>query len=229
MADFDRYTNDYTSIIDESLAPLGGFSDYYLQSKVALAKVALKRADIRTVLDFGCGLGGTTLMLKQAFPDARVVGVDVSKKSIEQAALNNQEIEFRCIVDDALITPHFGTFDLVYVANVFHHVPLGQRAVVMMQLRNMLAQNGKVLFFEHNPYNPLTKWIVSRCKFDRDAILLTPGESHDLFEQAGLRVERTTYLLFFPHMLRALAKIESLIRWLPIGAQYCVTASLRAV
>jgi SAM-dependent methyltransferase len=226
MAEFDRYTNDYDAMLEESLAPLGGFNDYYLHRKVSLVEIAVKKAGIRSVLDFGCGLGGTTLMLKKAFPDARVVGVDVSRESIEQASLRHSGIEFGCIADDVFIAPYLGTFDLIYIANVFHHVPLSERTIVMNTLRNMLAPNGKIFFFEHNPYNPMTKWIVSRCKFDRDALLLTAKESRYLLEKAGFKVDRTIYLLFFPHVLRALAKIELFITWLPLGAQYCVTASL---
>jgi SAM-dependent methyltransferase len=227
MAEFDRYTDDYNVMLDESLAPLGGFDDYYLHRKVALLENSVQKADVRSVLDFGCGLGGTTLMLQKAFTDARVVGVDISEKSIEQAKLHSPGIEFGCISDDVFMASCSGTFDLVYVANVFHHVPLIERTIVMSTMKSMLAPNGKVFFFEHNPYNPITKWVVSRCEFDRDAILLTPRESRSLFERSGFNVDRTMYLLFFPHLLRFLSKIESSLKWLPLGAQYCVAASCK--
>ena len=226
MAEFDRYTNDYDDMLDKSLAPLGGFNDYYLYRKVALLEKSVHKADVRSVLDFGCGLGGTTLMLQKSFPDAHVVGADISEKSIEQARLLGPGIEFGCISDDVFLASCSGTFDLVYVANVFHHVPLIERNFVMSTLKNMLAPNGKVFFFEHNPYNPITKWVVSRCEFDRDEILLTPHESRSLFEASGFNVDSTMYLLFFPHILRFLSKIESSLKWLPFGAQYCVSASL---
>jgi hypothetical protein len=96
----------------------------------------------------------------------------------------------------------------------------------MNMLKNMLAPNGKVFFFEHNPYNPITRWVVSRCEFDRDAILITPRDSRNLFETSGFNVDSTKYILFFPHMLRFLSKVESSLKWLPFGAQYCVSASL---
>jgi SAM-dependent methyltransferase len=227
MAEFDRYANDYKVMLDDSLAPLGGFNDYYLHRKVLLLEKSVKNnGGIQSVLDFGCGLGGTTLMLQKAFADARVVGVDISSNSIEQARLQSPGIEFGCIADDAFMASCWGTFDLVYVANVFHHVPLIERSIVMSTLKKMLAPNGRVFFFEHNPYNPITKWVVARCEFDRDAILLTPHEARSLFEESGFTVDRTMHFLFFPHMLRFLSKIESSLKWLPLGAQYCVAASL---
>ena len=86
MAEFDRYANDYKAMLDKSLAPLGGFNDYYLHRKVELVEKSVQKARIRSVLDFGCGLGGTTLMLQKAFANARVVGVDTSERSVEQAS-----------------------------------------------------------------------------------------------------------------------------------------------
>ena len=226
MAEFDRYACDYKTMLNESLAPLGGFNYYYLHRKVDLVEKLVQKTSIRSVLDFGCGLGGTTLMLQKAFGDARVVGVDISVKSIEQATRQSPGIEFGCTADDVFMASCSGSFDLVYVANVFHHVPLIDRTMVMSVLKKTLGPKGKVFFFEHNPYNPITKWAVSRCVFDKDAILLTPRVSRRLFLGSCFNVDETMYLLFFPHMLRGLSKIERSLRWLPLGAQYCVIASL---
>jgi len=225
MSEFDRYTNDYQAMLNESLSLLGGFNDYYLLQKVNLLKKTTDQTSTQSILDFGCGLGGTTLMLKNAFPESRVVGMDISELSVDKARQHGPNLEFGCISDKAFMASCEGVFDIIYVANVFHHVPTEKRVVVMDTLRSMLANNGKVFFFEHNPYNPITRWVVSRCKFDKNAILLFPKESRLLFEQAGFKVKKTKYLLFFPYMFRHFSKLESLFGWLPLGAQYCVTAT----
>ncbi|MBV5327764.1 MAG: class I SAM-dependent methyltransferase [Chlorobium sp.] len=225
MAEFDRYANDYSGLLDESLALVGGFSDYYSRQKVALLEGVVKEIKTRSVMDFGCGIGGTTLMLSRAFPSARVVGVDISEVSIEEARRKNDKIEFGCISDEVFMGT-VGSFDLIYVANVFHHIPLSERTRVVGTLKSLLSPGGKIFVFEHNPYNPVTKWIVSRCEFDRDANLLSPRESRQLFVASGFRVARPMYLLFFPHTLKFLSKLDMALKWLPIGAQYCVTASL---
>jgi SAM-dependent methyltransferase len=222
MSEFDRYTNDYQTMLHESLSLLGGFNDYYLLQKVNFLKKTTDQTNVHSILDFGCGLGGTTLMLKNAFPESRVVGVDVSELSLEKARQHASGVEFGSISDEVFMASCIGVFDIIYVANVFHHVPPESRISVMDTLKSMLASNGEIFFFEHNPYNPITKWVVSRCKFDENAILLFPRESRLLFEEACLKVQKTKYLLFFPYMFRYFSKLELFLCWLPLGAQYCV-------
>ena len=226
MAEFDRYTNDYDAMLEASLAPLGGFNDYYLLQKVTHVEMSVQKTEVRAVLDFGCGLGGTTHMLKNRFNSARVVGIDISENSIKQAKLKYPDVEFGNLGDDSFMDKYAGQFDIIYVANVFHHIPLLERESAILMLKSLLTAKGKIFFFEHNPYNPVTKWVVSRCAFDMDAILLKPRDARSLFINAEFQIDKTVYLLFFPHMLRRLSKFEPFLKWLPLGAQYCVTASL---
>lgn len=225
MSEFDRYIDDYKTMLDESLAPLGGSNDYYLLQKVNLLKNATEQTSIQSILDFGCGLGGTTLMLKNAFLQSRVVGIDISELSLDKARQHCSSIEFGCTSDKEFMDSCVGAFDIIYVANVFHHVSPEDRISVMESLKLMLTDKGKIFFFEHNPYNPITKWVVSRCKFDESAILLLPKESRLLFKKAGFKIESTKYILFFPYILRYFSKVEIFFGWLPLGAQYCVTAT----
>ncbi|NHQ59181.1 class I SAM-dependent methyltransferase [Chlorobium sp. BLA1] len=226
MNQFDRYTDDYNALLNESLSLVGGFNDYYLSRKVEVVKKYIGVKKIKFVLDFGCGLGDTSLMLRNAYPDAQIIGVDISELSIERAREKYQKIDFFCISDEEFIATYTACFDVIYVANVFHHVPINERVQVIGILKTMLACKGQIFFFEHNPYNPLTKWVVSRCEFDQDAILLLSRETRMLFKSSGFHIERTVYFLFFPYMFRNLSKIEDLFSWLPFGAQYCVVASL---
>ncbi len=227
MVQFDQYADDYKTLLDNSLSLVGGFNEYYFFRKVDIVKKMIGAHKINLVLDFGCGLGDTSIMLSKAFPDARIIGVDISGVSIAYARNKNKNIDFYLLNDKDFIAEYAGYFDLIYVANVFHHIPCNERKQVAAILKTMLVCNGKILLFEHNPYNPVTKWVVSRCEFDQDAILLLSRDSRMLLEYSGFQVERTVYFLFFPYMFRILSKIEAFLSWLPFGAQYCVVASLK--
>jgi len=227
MVQFDHYVDDYKTLLDNSLSLVGGFDEYYLHRKVDIVRNVIGSKKIKSILDFGCGLGDTSLMLRDSFPHARIVGVDISEISIEHARTNNKDIDFYCLADQKFIASYAGYFDLIYVANVFHHIPCHERQTITGLLNKLMSVSGQICVFEHNPYNPLTNLVVSRCEFDQDAILLFSRDSRMLLEYSGFQVERTVYFLFFPYMFRKLSKIEAFLSWLPLGAQYCVVASLK--
>lgn len=79
-----------------------------------------------------------------------------------------------------------------------------------------------MFLFEHNPYNPFTRWIFERCPFDADAEMLDMKTVLMLASQAGYRSEQHGYTLFFPRQLAYLRAIEPWLKCLPLGAQYYV-------
>ena len=48
----------------------------------------------QSIIDIGCGPGNSTRVLKDKFPNARVIGVDSSKDMIKTAKSNYNDIEF---------------------------------------------------------------------------------------------------------------------------------------
>jgi hypothetical protein len=61
---------------------------------------------------------------------------------------------------------------------------------------------------------------MSRCAFDRDAIMLTPPEARALLRDGGFEILRTDFRFIFPRALHALRKIEDVVYRLPFGTQY---------
>jgi hypothetical protein len=90
---------------------------------------------------------------------------------------------------------------------------------------NRLRTDGRVLIFEHNPFNPVTRWVVNQCQFDRDAVLLKPKEAIAHLRAAGLRFVRRDYIVFFPRPLSLCRPLERYLLWCPLGAQYVITGS----
>ena len=78
--------------------------------------------------------------------------------------------------------------------------------------------------WEHNPYNPVTRYIVATCPFDENAVLITATELAKCERKAGFRHITTRYCGFFPGPLAALRRLETAISWLPLGAQYYTLA-----
>jgi hypothetical protein len=95
-------------------------------------------------------------------------------------------------------------------------------------LARVLKPGGRLYLFEHNPRNPLVRYVVSRTKIDENAILLDPNEVRDNLPVALRQGLDTQYLMFMPPRLSLLRIVDRLLTWLPLGAQYAVTASKAA-
>jgi SAM-dependent methyltransferase len=218
--EFDRFAEDYAGVLDRSIAVSGEDSTYFAEYKALYLKRMLGASFSGKVLDFGCGVGLLSRYLRQQLPAARLDGFDVSADSISKIdpALSSQGV-FTSASDQ--LGP---AYDLIVVANVMHHVPPEQRPAVVQNLADRLAGRGLLCIFEHNPSNLVTRWVVERCPFDDDAILLPPEETSGYAATAGLHVRGRDYIVFMPSFLAWLRPLESSLRWLPMGAQYVMVA-----
>jgi ubiquinone/menaquinone biosynthesis C-methylase UbiE len=183
---------------------------------------------MRRVLDFGCGIGNTSLALASSFPEARVVGTDPSSDSIAIARRRaGTNMEF-AVSEEHRLPFEDRSFDLAIAACVFHHIDAAQQAHWVREITRVLRPGGRFVMFEHNPLNPLTQRVVRRIPFDEGVILLRRGDAYRLLVNAGLRPRRSRYYFFFPRMLAALRPIEPLLAWLPLGGQFYVAGERAA-
>jgi hypothetical protein len=90
----------------------------------------------------------------------------------------------------------------------------------------VLKKGGRLYFFEHNPINPLTKYLVKTCVFDADAKLLTYQYSKKILKEVSFKNLKTHFIIFLPRMpwLKKLLGIEKYLEWLPLGGQYMIRA-----
>jgi SAM-dependent methyltransferase len=86
----------------------------------------LGRRDLR-VLDAGCGTGEQTLGLARAFPTLEVVGVDITRVSLEFARKLAERHRIAAAFERADLSrpldPSLGTFDVIVSIGVLHHLP----------------------------------------------------------------------------------------------------------
>jgi len=92
------------------------------------------------------------------------------------------------------------------------------------QLKRLLRPGGLMAIFEHNPVNPVTRYIVATCPFDEKAVLIPAGDFVRRQRQAGFSKVEAAYTGFFPGALKALRPMERFMTALPVGAQYYTLA-----
>jgi SAM-dependent methyltransferase len=218
---FDR-ADQYGAELAEGLRVSGEDQHFFIEGRLAHLRRRLPDgfAPAR-ILDFGCGTGDTTARLATEFPDARVVGVDTAEPALELANTRHgdERVEFRPL---SAVDAEPGSFDLVYVNGVFHHIARDDRADHLAALCERLRPGGHLAFFENNPWNPGARIVMRRIPFDRDAEMVSPRQARRLLSAAGFTLESTTSLFWFPRALAPLRRLEAPLARLPLGAQYLV-------
>jgi len=219
---FDAAAAEYEAQLARGLSLAGESRDYFARGRAGWVARRLRErgAPAGRVLDFGCGDGAAAPLLLE-LPGAReVVGVDVSRASLDLARRRSGGLA-ASFVELGAFAPG-GDFSLAYCNGVFHHVPLDERAEAARTVFRALEPGGLFAFWENNAWNPGTRFIMSRVPFDRDAVPLSPRVARRLLRGAGFDLVRTDFLFVFPGFLRALRGLEPALSGLPLGGQYMV-------
>ena len=216
--DFDRYAEGYEDALRKSIPKVLVEEQYFVEYKIRHVARCVLGKEVKKFLDFGCGIGQSLCVANRHFPNAELWGYDVSAECIAVAKQRAKIVKLTSSLDDLPSE----SFDVVFVANVFHHIPSSERIRVMQRCKSLLRDDGRIFMFEHNPFNPVTRWVFQRCPFDEGAVMLLRSEAFALAKAAGLRLIRSDYTLFFPRQLGFLRLFEPMLGWFPLGAQYCV-------
>lgn len=127
----------------------GSFTDYNLK----LVRVAKTIVDCnpKLIVDLGCGIGISTLALKESFIKSNIIGIDISNKLIEYAKgfILDSRIEFKTA--DAkniqkIIPPN--SIDLTFIKSAYHHF---EDELEISKLLTLLNQNGTIVIAERTP------------------------------------------------------------------------------
>ena len=229
---FDQVARDYERIHDRSLPPGVHSADFIEQRAGCVGRWVSERFDGREFcyLDFGCGNGRMLKFLlasgslKPLVDDGRLrlFGFDTSVESIREARNLAGDGPVR-LLSDWTELPAGVRFDLVVSCHVFHHIPPADRAATARALRDRMKPGSRLVIWEHNPFNPVTRLLVKMCPFDGDARLLTLSRTNALFRSSGFRPVRHAYVnIFPPRWLRfnVWAAVEKRLLGLPAGAQF---------
>lgn len=222
MSEFDQYAKSYASAVNDSIAFSGLKVDTFVTAKARhlrrlFAEHAIGPSDI--VADVGCGVGTYEEQLLATWPAMH--GIDVSLESINEARERCPAGKFD-VFDGETMPFESGSVAAAFAICVWHHVPVALWPRFVSEVRRILRPGGIFAVFEHNPWNPLTRWAVERCVFDKDAVLLSMPTAKRFLTQGGFKVAASEFILSLPAAEGRLASVDRALRKVPTGAQYLV-------
>ncbi len=131
-------------------------TQYVLPPNETLVRQALidaVKVQPRRILDLGCGTGSTTLLLKQTFPDAEVIGLDLSPYMLVRAEhkAQNANLDIVWRHGNAQETSFkSGSIDLITASLLLHETPTVVSQAILRESLRLLVAGGQVLILDAN-------------------------------------------------------------------------------
>jgi SAM-dependent methyltransferase len=235
-AEFDRHAAGYDGGLDDPVKRLlGNSADQFIAVKarwLLRREKGLRAGDPKggslRLLDYGCGAGDLMRVLAELGARGSFTGCDVSDGMLAEAGKRwprRLGPPPALAPQDGARTPFAdGQFDIATISAVLHHVPAAGRPAVYAELGRVLRPGGRLYVFEHNPRNPLVRYVIARTPIDENAILLDAREVQDGLLGSGRYELEADYLMFMPPGIPWLGFVDRTLAWLPLGAQYVVAA-----
>jgi ubiquinone/menaquinone biosynthesis C-methylase UbiE len=144
---------------------------------------------LKTILDLGCGTGRFSEALRAHF-DAEVIGMDPSKKMLEQAQRKQHDsrVRYKHGRGESIPLPN-NSVDLVFMSMIFHH--LENPLLMTRECRRVLREGGTVFLragtrerissYPYVDYFPESRPILEKC-------LPTNIGVREVFRAAGFRM-----------------------------------------
>jgi SAM-dependent methyltransferase len=225
MPEFDDLAQNYHAGFDDPIKGLLGcnaraFLKPKIERLLSFAQRHFGRRNKLRYLDFGCGTGDFLAEVSAQLLNWSCEGCDVSEGMLREA---RRRFPDQSLWNAAAAAWPKAAYDLVSVVCVLHHVPPCDRLATLDRIAETIVPGGLLVVFEHNPWNPFTRWMVGRTEVDRNAELLSCTATRNLLENVGFQKISHEFLLFFPPRLSALSPLERWLLNLPLGGQFVVT------
>lgn len=227
MAEFDEYAEGYSGGMENPLKRIiANDAGDFLKPKVRIIKNLFSSGKkAKLMLDYGCGSGEFLKLLSDEMTDWELIGTDVSMEMMSEAKKRH------CVDSEPFVTESIETalqscrkYDVITACCVFHHIPPCEWTATIERLANSLSENGSLVIIEHNPINPITRWVVSRTEIDKNAVLLSPKTTLNLLQKAGLKIHKSKSFMFIPPAFRISTAVDRILGLSMLGGQYYIVA-----
>lgn len=108
-------------------------------------------ANPKRILEIGCSVGATSWRMARAWPQAEVIGADVSPGSIAvaQTCFQLPNLTYRAgLIREGTLA---GKFDLILLMDVYEHIAAEDRASIHSAIRSLLSEESRLVITVPTP------------------------------------------------------------------------------
>ncbi len=117
--------------------------------RASCARLAAKVVDAETVVDLGCGPGVSTFELARALPRARIIGLDVAARMLNEARRRQGTPRIRWLRGDSACLPiASGSVDACTGHSFLYLV--ANRQATLAEIKRVLTPGGELVLMEPN-------------------------------------------------------------------------------
>ena len=152
-AEFDRFADEYHHQHAANIRASGEEPEFFAKYKIDDVSAALRHLGRKParILDFGGGVGNSVGFMREAFAGSESsCSIRRRKRWTWRAGAIRGARPFSNSTAGRIPFPD-KSFDLVFVACVFHHIPADLHVPLLREIDRVLANGGSLFVFEHNP------------------------------------------------------------------------------
>jgi 2-polyprenyl-3-methyl-5-hydroxy-6-metoxy-1,4-benzoquinol methylase len=113
-----------------------------------------------SVFDIGCGSGQFCALIAKFTPVKKIMGIEINERLVNNAKEVNaefsqeREMTFK-VFDGKVIPDEISEYDLVYMIDVFHHIPQDQQREFVFQLYKKMKKGAVLVFKDIDGGSPM--------------------------------------------------------------------------
>lgn len=148
-----------------------------------------------SVFDVGCGSGQFCGLIAKYTGAGKIMGIEISGTLVANARQVNEEftsaksMKFE-VFDGGNIPEEIQDYDLVYMIDVFHHIPAGRQSPFMAQLFRKMKSGATLVFKDIDAGSPLVV-----CNKLHDIIFSGETGNEISFQTAAALLEQTGFAI----------------------------------
>lgn len=152
-------------------------------------------ANADSVFDIGCGSGQFCALLAAFTPVQRIMGIEISETLVRNAEEINAEFKEKkdirfAVFDGKSIPEAIGEYDLVFMIDVYHHIPKESAKTFMQDVHRKMKRGARLMFKDINAASPLVV-----CNKLHDLVFsreigseISAGTARAMLEKTGFRI-----------------------------------------